>query len=50
MVGSGYPSLLGCVEKENGDVNCLDNATEGVDGDEENSIFLDKCIIHPEHR
>lgn len=28
-----YPSLLGCVENENRNVNGLNNATKGIDGD-----------------
>ena len=45
-----YPGFLGCVCKEDRDVNSFYEASKRVDGDEEENIFLLRCVVKPKCR
>ena len=45
-----YLGLLWCVGEVDDDVDGLDDAAGGVDGDEETLVGLEKSIVDPQHR
>lgn len=48
-VSSIYPGFLGAIGDVNDKVNDLNEATEGIDGDEEEFSSLDVGIEYPKH-
>lgn len=45
-----YPEVLGSIEEEDGNVDSFNDASKGINGDEEEArVIFYECVVNPEH-